>query len=102
MAATIRQQVGALAELGPLPSEDATEDRILTYEQILALIEPPVSDDEARVLVRLFGNDDSFGLAWSLVHLIETAPGWPLRDCFQDAGNEWIRRLQARAEGGSR
>ncbi|MDB6032726.1 MAG: hypothetical protein JWM16_3064, partial [Verrucomicrobiales bacterium] len=33
-------------------------------------------------LVKVFGPDDYYGLAWSLLHLIESAPGWPLADCL--------------------
>jgi hypothetical protein len=55
-----------------------------------------VSNDDARVLVRLFGPDDCFGLAWTLVHLIETAPNWPLEDCLVVTENEWIKVLKQR------
>jgi hypothetical protein len=61
-------------------------------------IEQPISDDDARALVKLFGPDDSFGLAWTLLHLIETAPGWPLEDVLDESGNEWVDRLKQRAK----
>ena len=38
-----------------------------------------------------------FGLAWSLLHAIETAPGWPLMDVLSNADNEWIERLRERS-----
>ena len=31
-----------------------------------------------------------------MLHLIETAPGWPLEDCLRKDG-EWIERLRRRA-----
>ena len=37
-------------------------------------VKPPVTDEEAEELVECFGPDDCFGLAWSLVHLVETSP----------------------------
>jgi hypothetical protein len=89
----IRIEVQQLASLGRLPSEDESEDRIRQHERLISQVQPPVSDDEARVLIQLFGMDDCFGLAWSLVHLIETAPGWPLEDCLREERNEWIQRL---------
>jgi hypothetical protein len=48
--------------------------------------------------VHLFGPDDCYGVAWTLLHLIESAPGWPLHDCLQDIRNEWTERLRLRAE----
>lgn len=51
----------------------------------------------ARALVQLFGPDDCFGLAWSLLHLIETLPGWPSEDTLKGLHGEWIDRLRERA-----
>jgi hypothetical protein len=98
----MRQEVQALVSLGPLPDcETATEEQLKTYESLLSSLTPPVSDTEARSLVRLFGPDECYGLAWSLLHLIESAPGWPLQDCLKDSSNEWTARLRLRAKRGS-
>ena len=98
----MRQEVQTLVSLGPLPDCDtAQEDQLKIYESLLSRVTPPISDEEARSLVRLFGTDDCYGLAWSLLHLIESAPGWPLQDCLKDSGNEWTTRLRLRAERGS-
>jgi hypothetical protein len=67
------------------------------FQTLLTKVEQPISDDDARALVKLFGPDDAFGLAWTLLHAIETAPGWPLDDVLGDSGNEWIDRLKQRA-----
>jgi hypothetical protein len=53
--------------------------------------------DEAKALVELFGADDCFGLAWTLLHAIETAPGRPILDALGDTENQWIARLKQRA-----
>ena len=58
----------------------------------------PVTDEEACALVKLFGSDDCVGLAWTLLHLIETAPGWPIESALIGLEGEWIRRLRERAE----
>ncbi|HEX9412867.1 MAG TPA: hypothetical protein VF916_05140, partial [Ktedonobacterales bacterium] len=77
----MRQVVQELATLGPLPgSEEATEEQLHHYQELLAALTPPATDQEARILVTLFGPDECFGLAWTLLHLIESAPGWPLPD----------------------
>ena len=99
----MRKEVQELVRLGPLPDcETVEEEQLKTYEGLLSRVTPPVSDEEAKSLVRLLGPDECYGLAWTLLHLIETAPGWPLHDCLTDASNEWTERLRLRAERGSR
>jgi hypothetical protein len=93
------EAVIALGKLGPLPPSDVAinarlEELVDRYAKLLASIQKPVTDEEARVLVTLFGPDECFGVAWSLLHLIETAPGWPLEDCLKDTDNEWVLRLR--------
>jgi hypothetical protein len=91
--------VKALLQLGSLPSsEDLDDSKVEQFEKLLGEVQQPISDDDARVLVKLFGPDECFGLAWSLVHLIETAPGWPLEDSLGQSGNEWIDLLKQRSE----
>jgi hypothetical protein len=93
----MRPEIKRLQLLGPLPSEDdATVDHLKLIEPLFKAISKPVSDDEARALVSLLGPDDCFGVAWSFVHLIETAPNWPLRDCLDDMGNGWVAILRER------
>ena len=95
----MRKEVQELTNLGPLPDCEAVEEEQLKrYESLLSSITPPVSDAEARSLVPLFGPDECYGLAWTLLHLIETAPGWPLRDCLQNIDISWHERLLLRAE----
>lgn len=98
----MRQEVQELVRLGPLPDCDtAEEEQLKTYEDLLSRVTLPVSAVEARSLVQLFGPDECYGLAWTVVHLIESAPGWPLHDCLKDASNAWIERLRRRAARGS-
>ena len=78
----MRQAVLELGKLGPLPPSDQAvrenlQDLVEKYEKLIMSIEKPITDEEARVLVKVFGPDDCFGLVWPLVHLIESAPGWP-------------------------
>jgi len=92
-----------LVQLGKLPSEgEASVERIRQFEQSYRAIARPVTDDEARALVGLFGDDGCFGFASSLVHLIETAPNWPLEDCLRNLQNEWVAELRNRAIRGGR
>jgi hypothetical protein len=93
----IRKEVSDLMGLGSFPASKQVDLAVIDrQESLLASITPPVSDDEARELVKLFGPDDYFGGAWTLIHLVESAPNWPLEDCLRDGSNEWILRLKSR------
>jgi len=97
----MRAEVVQLAQMGVLPSKGATSvDRVRQIEKLFYAISRPVTDDEARALVRILGEDDCYGLAASFVHLIETAPGWPLLDCLIDRSNRWVESLYDRAAQG--
>ncbi len=95
---SIRPEILGLGALGPLPSETADEATIAQHQIALSKIQGPVSDEEAAFLLELFGPDDCYGLAWTLLHLIESAPGGaPLPDAPSGDANEWRRRLWARS-----
>ena len=93
----VRNEIEEMRALGPLPSEDLRDVELMKkYDQLYRAIAKPITDEEARVLVKLFGQDGCFGLASSLMHLIETAPGWPLEECLHDQDNEWVIELRNR------
>jgi hypothetical protein len=99
----IREEIIELDALGPLPSEDGVDNELLRkYETLIKAITKPVTDDEARVLVKLFGQDGCFGLVSTLMHLIETATGWPLEDCLRVQDNEWQIEMRNRCIRGGR
>lgn len=93
----MQQAISELLGLGPLPSSSAaTVSTMQVFEERLSEVQTPVTDEEACALVKLFGPDDCFGLAWTLLHLIETAPGWPVRGALDGLEGEWIDRLRER------
>src|SRR6476660_2866509 len=98
----LRQEVRELIALGPLPVEETADaERVDRYADLLAEVVPPVTDEEACTLVGLFGPDEMdscYGVAWTLLHLIESAPGWPLEDCLHAASNGWVQYLRQRVE----
>ena len=97
----MRPEIKRLVLLGRLPSEvDGPSDRLKQVDDILRTVKKPVTNDEARALSGLFGVDDCFGLAWSLLHLVESAPGWPLKDVLNAKDSVWIAELRNRAERG--
>ena len=108
----MRSEVLRLLELGPLPDFDGVDvvtapeadakrlvAAMTAYEEPLLAIEPPVSDDEARALVSLLPAAGVRCLDYetTIVHIVETAPGWPLRDLLVERGDA-IRWLRTRLE----
>jgi hypothetical protein len=93
-----RVQIERLVALGPLPpSSKAEASKLEEFQRVLESVVPPVTVGEAKQLVTLFGPDDCFGLAWTLLHLIESAPELPLKAEPPSDANEWLRRLWARS-----
>lgn len=73
----IRKFVTEIIDAGPLPECNSEEDRLKIIEigDLIDSAPRPVTDEEAQELTLCFGPDDALGVAWSLLHLIETAPG---------------------------
>lgn len=93
----VRKEVKELVELGQFPASGEVVNIVIRQQEaLLTRICPPINDEEARLLVALFGVDDYFGLAWTLLHLVESAPGWPLPECLAMESNEWVKRLRSR------
>ena len=96
----VRKEVDELRRMGPLPSEKESIQNpsplLEKYQQLLLSIEKPVTDDEAAILAGVFGADDCFGLAWTLTHLIETAPNWSAAEYLENTENEWVKTLKNR------
>src|SRR5215470_20003655 len=104
----MRETIAELVRLGPLPSEDQADDEYLKcFEETLKEVvqdakQQPLTNEEAKALVGLFGPDECFGGAWTLLHLVESAPGWPIEECLQDTRKEWVARLKRRVENARR
>ena len=97
----MREEVAKLIQLEPFPHEtSATPEIVDQYAELIDIISPPVSLDEAKSLLTLFGTDTFFGAAWSSVHLIESCPEWSAEALANVEDNIWItmltERLQAR------
>ncbi|MFE6056806.1 hypothetical protein ACFQ6N_39225 [Kitasatospora sp. NPDC056446] len=93
----MRREVQAFVTGGVLPDRDADEGGIDRRGQQLQAISRPVTAAEAQALATCFGPDDCYGLAWSLLHLIETGPNPVLTEKPGPAANEWRHRLWQRA-----
>lgn len=94
---SIRPEVAALVAAGPLPSEDdATVEQLERIERLLDGIAEPISDDEALAMLDVFGPDGCYGMAWTVLHLIEKAPGVYTNSYSTNAQNEWVQLLEQR------
>lgn len=94
----MRPEIRTLVELGRLPSEDGTDiEKLRKFDEAYRGITAPLTDEEAISLIAVFGDDGCFGLASSLMHLIETAPGWPIGKCLTNITNPWVLELKSRA-----
>lgn len=93
----VQDAIFTLVSLGPLPkSIEADIEQLRRIETALAEVRTPLSRTEAEALLPVFGHDDCFGLAWSLLHLVETAPDIADVLANADPSNEWMERLRSR------
>jgi hypothetical protein len=93
----LQSAVQKLVKMGPAPSsEDVSVEWLKEVQGYVEDVQKPVSDEEARALAKLFGPDECFGFGWAILHIIETAPGWPLKDVLEMPPNEWIENLRQR------
>lgn len=94
----MQSAVEELLKIGPLPSSaNADEAYLELFQNLMMEIELPISDAEARALLSLLGPDDCFGLAWMLVHIIESSPRWRLHDALDSGPKEWTEVLRRRS-----
>lgn len=96
----MRTSVAKFTCLGQLPPErEASVAQVQAFEAALKDIEAPVTDEEAMALLRTLPESEEtcFGLAWSVLHLIETAPGWPLKEAESLLPSPWVASMLARA-----
>jgi hypothetical protein len=93
-----RPAVLRLAALGQLPHElDITDADLRERETLIDSLEPPASDEEERLLLPLLGEGTCWGLAWGVVHLVESSPSWPDWEGVRVLPAEWREMLWANA-----
>lgn len=104
MTDPLRPGVVEVVELGRMPTSEQADLRPVVADRWEALAgelfsEGSVTDAEAEALVGLFPEDDSdcYGIAWTLLHVVESAPGWPLKQALAGVGGPWAEILRERA-----
>jgi hypothetical protein len=96
----VRAEFERLIALGRLPTDADLDDEIAKpyVEAIDALSERPTAEEAAALLdVLPADKSTSFGLAWSIVHAIESSPEWPVWSVLDDR-NWWVTYLRQRCE----
>lgn len=95
----IQATVQRLQLLGTLPAETENAlDRLAEWQTVLNAVVRPINRAEAKLLCSLFGVDDSYGLAWSLLHTIESSDDLSDEDLQRFPRNEWIDLLISRRD----
>lgn len=102
---SVREEVRSLIQMGPMPGEASVvadpslDEHVEHLQKAIETITPPVTREEAELLISAFGPDGCFGLAWAVLHLIESAPGGaPLDAPPPSDANEWTRLLWDRLQ----
>ena len=102
---SIRTDVRTLCEFGPLaPEREWTPARVEALESAIRRVTAPVTLAEAQALLTLLdreSEDSLYGLIWTLVSLLETAPGWPPTDALATSGRStrpWFAILSDRMD----
>lgn len=99
----IRSEVITLAGHSPLAGEgEYTVETLEPIQSVLHEINLPLTLSEARTLLPLLNReseDDLYGLIWTLIALLETAPGWPPSELDSLATPErpWFQILRRRS-----
>jgi hypothetical protein len=100
---TIRPEITRVTALAPLPAEeDCSEGLIVEMDEATRVVPRPLTDEEALALFDLLATSDEssyYGVMWTVVHAVETAPGWPLPQLWTPIG-PWFDSLRIRARNG--
>src|SRR3546814_14526571 len=73
---TLRCELFYRKSLGPVPSEARSVPEVARRQTLIQSIAPPLALAYATALADVLGPDNCFGLAWTVRHLLESAPGW--------------------------
>ena len=101
----MRPEYQRLAELGPMPGDDAPAEVIECYVQLTDTLPVPEAADEIALIVRTFpkNGETFYGVAWALLHCLEASPLWPeaaagYRQPVYTPEQEWMQTLQRRID----
>lgn len=99
----MRKEFEDVLALGRLPpADELSPEQAQHYQEVLNRLPDSLSGEEAAALVNLLPADEttSFGLAWTLVHAIESSPDWAVWPALE-GGTWWRFMLRDRAPNSS-
>ena len=99
----MRESVVALLAMGELPPESVDDEALWSrWEDAVRAVTQPAEDDEAAAVLGCFPRSEqsSYGLAWHLLHFVESSPTWPRWELLDDR-SPWVTFLRERAERGT-
>jgi hypothetical protein len=99
----VRLIVQSIIALGKLPAEstgDSPEigELVRKFETQIRQLQAPASLDEANGLLSVLGGDECYGLAWAIVHFIESAPDWVRGANLETVSPFWQEILDGRIQ----
>jgi hypothetical protein len=97
----MRPEVERVVGLGRMPAETDSESDWTAWQDATGALPSAATDEEALALLDSLplGEDSGFGLVWSLLHFIESAPSWP-HVALAPRGSYWQAFLHDRANRG--
>ena len=98
----VQQAVADLCELVTELNEQTGERELAIAMRLLGSLERPLTKEDVAALIGLLprNGDTAYGLNWTILHAIESAPDWPIWELLRDDGNEWICRLKLALRNG--
>jgi hypothetical protein len=100
----LRDSTRRIVSMGRMPdgAPDIDPEVLTAWTAALDELDGPLTDEEAIALLPCFPPDDCtvFGLAWSLLHAIESAPYGPSFISELDDRSWWVSYLRQRAVRG--
>jgi hypothetical protein len=96
----MQDAVTRLVAITPQLTDSLDQASLEVVEGLLNQLVSPLSDQEILALLSVLpaNGDTAFGLNWTILHLIEAAPSWPIWAALKEQSHEWIRILLLRLE----
>jgi hypothetical protein len=84
-------------------TDNLDAEQITDVQRSIETMARPLSADDISALISALSaaGDTAFGLNWSILNLVETAPEWPLWDMLRDEGNDWVHCFRQRLANAS-
>ncbi|MGX5843743.1 hypothetical protein ACWGTI_23780 [Mesorhizobium sp. ArgA1] len=94
----MQKAVDDLCRIAPKLTENLGLEQIAAAQTCIESLVLPLSADDISALISLLpaDGDTAYGLNWSILHVVEAAPEWPLWDMLGDEGNDWVRSFRQR------